>query len=187
MLSRCIHIITLPDSLSQVLIVICHYHCEKQLLEKTSSHNIFHRCVLRRLLIYPLGWYYFLFFSSLFIGIFNDYLAVTMKEFISDCFKKAYKSYLNMLLYNQSCQIPLSIIQYPSFWITCVNIFLSQDKRIHKTIRYWKQISKRFIKEGYFYLFLADNSNSPWCCIALCFSCQIKQLWCHLLEFLMIA
>jgi hypothetical protein len=45
-----------------------------------------------------------LFFSSLFIGIFNDYLAVIMKASISDCFNEAYKSYLNMLLYNQSCQ-----------------------------------------------------------------------------------
>ena len=52
------------------------------------------------------NWYYFLFFSSLFIGIFDDYLAVIMKEFISDCFKETYKFYLNSLLYNQSCQIP---------------------------------------------------------------------------------
>ena len=134
-----------------------------------------------------MGWYYFLFFSSLFIGIFYDYLAVIMKASISGCFKKTYKSYLNMLLYNQSCQIPLSIIQYPSFWMTCDIIFLSQDKRIHKAISFEKQLCKRFIKEGYFYSFLADNSKNLAIGIALCFFRIHKQLWCHFFVFLIIA
>jgi len=65
-----------------------------------------------------------------------DYLAVIMKEFISDCFKKTYKSYLNMLLYNQSCQIPPFNNSIAIFLNDMRQYRLSQDKRIHKAISF---------------------------------------------------